>query len=116
MFANMPFQVLQPGQRWPGVAFSELGMSFQARNRRLLREGGRMKRLAVVSLAAISFAGSVYAHPIELKARTESYAARRKMGHIVVVPLHSGRSAYIGAAPMNYRLIGPSWSALEAYR
>ena len=75
-----------------------------------------MKRLAVVSLAVMFFGGSVYTHSVEVKVRAESDAARRKMGHIVVVPVLSGRSASIGAAPANYRLIGPSWSVLEAYR
>lgn len=74
-----------------------------------------MKYLALVFLAAISFAGAAYGHN-DFTDRSEYYAAEPPEWPFFVAPLYSGQSVYVVAPPRQYRYIAPSRGPRERYR
>lgn len=74
-----------------------------------------MIRIALISLAAILFAESAYAHAIDFTARPESYAAQPKRGYFIMTPPNAGRGAYPGAPAGRFEYMAPP-AGSEMYR
>lgn len=66
-----------------------------------------MKRLALVSLAAIAYAGTAHGRAVDITGRSESFAAALRQDPVYMVPLYTGRSIYIANPPLQYRYLGP---------
>ena len=76
-----------------------------------------MLRSVVVCAALICSFSAASGNAINFPARPQSYAATQpRKGFLIIAPLYSGRSVYVGAPPTEYQLIGPHWDTLEAYR